>query len=372
MSGIREIAAENIRGSSVMASPGALQQTEGEGRPVDILHISDVILLTSSLDLIRMQKSLYLSSTTSSRKRSNTHTCRFLPPPRQEDDDQSLDDQSLDDQSLNDQSIGSVLEDITRVTEAGRLQVLHLVFVATRRVTVPSVNASLSFCLIQPKDDYIEFREVLTFGDPPGPPAEDVVATWRPEGHGGRGGRRTREVPLPYRGDAVVPQDFRGNVVRVTAIEAAPYTIVSWTSSGEMQVKGYLVDLLGILQQQLNFTVKWIPTADNQFGVPESDGTWTGMVGQLHRQVRVCCRICSHFFTCLHHNDIKLPPSSTITISKPQTNTNKYLEVFTSGSPEFQIYSLWSSLNFTYSQYCSYNVTDSVMVIEVLALRETG
>ncbi|ROT73984.1 hypothetical protein C7M84_007545 [Penaeus vannamei] len=257
----------------------------------------------------------------------------------------------------DDPPLSSILEEITEITEEGRLQVLHLVFITDKRVPAPSVNASLSFCLIQPRENQIEFREVLTFGgNPPGQPAEDVASLHSsiipptssllfspyPLPHFSSIFFFSRPtsvysapypllffspfpfpfshfpisptpplfpsfpyplfsfhpypppIPpplflvsphplhffsLPFHPDPLsLPQLFSPQSPLSSLFfsphplpthsfspiplplslfpfpfQAAPYTIVTTSPTGEMQVEGYLVDLLGVLQQHLNF-----------------------------------------------------------------------------------------------------------------------
>ncbi|XP_071549687.1 uncharacterized protein [Panulirus ornatus] len=106
-------------------------------------------------------------------------------------------------------------------------------------------NTSGEFCVDLPQGDAVDVREVFTFGPgSTGRPTEDVVGTWRPG------------VPshLSDRSTAVVPKDFQGNTLIFAVTQVAPYVILKKRANGTLRPSGYLVDLVHILQQQLNFT----------------------------------------------------------------------------------------------------------------------
>ena len=46
-------------------------------------------------------------------------------------------------------------------------------------------------------------------------------------------------------------------------------------------MRGYCVDLLMELAKKMNFDYEIIPAAGNQYGYKMSNGTWTGLVGDL-------------------------------------------------------------------------------------------
>ncbi len=50
------------------------------------------------------------------------------------------------------------------------------------------------------------------------------------------------------------------------------------------QLSGLLPDLIGAMEEMSNFTVEWETPADNQFGAPLPNGSWTGLVGMVQRK----------------------------------------------------------------------------------------
>lgn len=62
------------------------------------------------------------------------------------------------------------------------------------------------------------------------------------------------------------------------AIFAAPPATTSSANTS-----GILTDVLDMLQARLNFTVGHVMTEDDEYGAVNSDGTWSGLIGQLHR-----------------------------------------------------------------------------------------
>ncbi|KAK8379038.1 hypothetical protein O3P69_009644 [Scylla paramamosain] len=151
--------------------------------------------------------------------------------------------------------------------------VLVLPYTPTSLTLAPSPPVNL--CVIYPKGDTLAFAEVFTFGHGKGPLLGAPVWAWVP-------GQPHQSHP-PYRGNIVAPTNFMGHVVRVAVIQAVPYVNLGRDRAGVLHPTGYLVELLKVLQLQLNFTVRWVEAKDGEFGLPSSNGSWTGLVGVLHR-----------------------------------------------------------------------------------------
>lgn len=56
------------------------------------------------------------------------------------------------------------------------------------------------------------------------------------------------------------------------------------TPNGEMVLKGYFPAVWKQLEEILNFTSVHFPSVDNVTGIPEENGTWSGLVGMLQRK----------------------------------------------------------------------------------------
>ncbi|KAK3869799.1 hypothetical protein Pcinc_024918 [Petrolisthes cinctipes] len=157
-----------------------------------------------------------------------------------------------------------------------------LVFLPSSTVTsihLPSSAPRLNFCLLQPRGDMVEFKEVFTFGEAQTVAAEEVVWTWKVNDKT----TTTTTMTTPYRGDVLAPRDFRGNAVRMAITETPPYAMLGKDARGRLHPTGYLIDLIHLLQQQLNFTIEWVETEDGEYGVPTDSGQWTGLVGDLQK-----------------------------------------------------------------------------------------
>lgn len=76
-------------------------------------------------------------------------------------------------------------------------------------------------------------------------------------------------------------RDMTNIVIRVTTISHHPQTILE-TFGEEVQIRGYLGDILSILSETLNFSSVVTPSIDNQWGLLEN-GSWNGMIGMLER-----------------------------------------------------------------------------------------
>ena len=54
-------------------------------------------------------------------------------------------------------------------------------------------------------------------------------------------------------------------------------------NTGELE--GFCIDLLERLKEMLNFTYTIYEVEDGNFGAQQSDGTWTGIVGDIVQEV---------------------------------------------------------------------------------------
>lgn len=67
-----------------------------------------------------------------------------------------------------------------------------------------------------------------------------------------------------------------------------PYLMLKWNHQeleGNDRYEGFCVDMLKELAEILRFNYKIHLVGDGVYGVPEANGTWTGMVGELIARV---------------------------------------------------------------------------------------
>ncbi len=57
--------------------------------------------------------------------------------------------------------------------------------------------------------------------------------------------------------------------------------------AGNDRYEGYMADLVEELAEHLGLDYELRIVADGKYGDKNADGTWTGMIGELTRQVRV-------------------------------------------------------------------------------------
>ena len=76
-----------------------------------------------------------------------------------------------------------------------------------------------------------------------------------------------------------------------------PHTIVNEDSTGNLIFTGFIPDLVEAVSNMLGFKYKMV--LDQRYGIKESTGEWTGMVGQLLRGV--CYMLCSAHGILLRH-----------------------------------------------------------------------
>ena len=56
-------------------------------------------------------------------------------------------------------------------------------------------------------------------------------------------------------------------------------------ATGNARFHGYLIDLIHILSERLNFKYELYAVEDNNYGTLNSSGVWDGMIGDLIRGV---------------------------------------------------------------------------------------
>lgn len=64
----------------------------------------------------------------------------------------------------------------------------------------------------------------------------------------------------------------------------------STNSNSDVEYEGFCIDLLDELKKKLQFEYH-LELRDN-FGDQQSDGTWSGIIGELTRKVK-CVRLCN-------------------------------------------------------------------------------
>ena len=75
---------------------------------------------------------------------------------------------------------------------------------------------------------------------------------------------------------------FQGITLTVTSEESMPYVSHVQNENGELGLNnGIFVDVFKELSQRLNFSYTVTKPPDGEWGVLKSDGSWSGMVGQL-------------------------------------------------------------------------------------------
>ena len=72
-----------------------------------------------------------------------------------------------------------------------------------------------------------------------------------------------------------------GRELRVTAIHDPPYFVISPQSDGSFRHDGYLFQLWKIIASMLCLRYRMVPLLAGGYGSLASNGTWTGMVGEL-------------------------------------------------------------------------------------------
>ncbi len=56
---------------------------------------------------------------------------------------------------------------------------------------------------------------------------------------------------------------------------------------GNDRYEGYCVDLAHMVAQEIGFDYEIQVVKDDQYGAETDNGTWTGMIGELIRKVRI-------------------------------------------------------------------------------------
>ena len=75
---------------------------------------------------------------------------------------------------------------------------------------------------------------------------------------------------------------FNGKRLMVAAETWKPWVLIS-KEAGEMKYSGIMLKVLEFLQESLNFTITMARPPDGEWGVLDSSGNWSGMVGMLKR-----------------------------------------------------------------------------------------
>ena len=77
-------------------------------------------------------------------------------------------------------------------------------------------------------------------------------------------------------------ETFQGVALTVTSLQSIPFISLKQDENDEtLLVEGIFVDIFMELANLLNFSIVVTSPPDNQHGVMKSDGTWSGMIGQL-------------------------------------------------------------------------------------------
>ncbi|XP_076458166.1 glutamate receptor ionotropic, kainate 5-like [Babylonia areolata] len=101
----------------------------------------------------------------------------------------------------------------------------------------------------------------------------DHVATW------------TNQSGLAVFGDVIFPdfsRNFKRKKLRLGIWESLPFTR-RLSNNGTVKYGGFCMVLLEEMARVLNFTYELVEPSDGQYGSPEENGTWNGMVGMLVR-----------------------------------------------------------------------------------------
>ncbi|XP_042204243.1 glutamate receptor-like [Homarus americanus] len=73
-------------------------------------------------------------------------------------------------------------------------------------------------------------------------------------------------------------------LLRIAAEEWVPWTKIDVQENGTVGILGPMAHLLDIFADKLNFDYELVRPSDRVWGGPQSDGSWTGMLGMLQRQ----------------------------------------------------------------------------------------
>ena len=77
-------------------------------------------------------------------------------------------------------------------------------------------------------------------------------------------------------------ETFQGVALTVTSLQSIPFISLMQDENNEIRfVDGIFAEIFMELSNLLNFSITVTSPPDNQHGVMKSDGTWSGMIGQL-------------------------------------------------------------------------------------------
>ena len=78
-------------------------------------------------------------------------------------------------------------------------------------------------------------------------------------------------------------RNLEGILIRVATISLPGLHEIHYSKSGESVIggSGMFLEPLNILEKELNFTWKLIPSNDGQWGAMDNNGTWTGLISML-------------------------------------------------------------------------------------------
>jgi hypothetical protein len=76
---------------------------------------------------------------------------------------------------------------------------------------------------------------------------------------------------------------LRGRHIEIAAESWMPWFKITETESGDISFDGVMFDVLGYLQESINFTYVIVRPTDKQWGVCNKQGNCNGMVGMVQR-----------------------------------------------------------------------------------------
>lgn len=73
------------------------------------------------------------------------------------------------------------------------------------------------------------------------------------------------------------------------------------TLYGNDRYEGYAIDLVDELSRRMGFTYTILIQEDRNYGEKKSDGTWDGLIGEIHNHVTICILFYPNFsFNSMH------------------------------------------------------------------------
>ncbi|KAG7156387.1 Glutamate receptor ionotropic, kainate 4-like 3 [Homarus americanus] len=71
---------------------------------------------------------------------------------------------------------------------------------------------------------------------------------------------------------------------RIAAEQWVPWTRIITQDDGNISISGPTANLLQVLAEKLNFDYELVRPPDGYWGAEKADGSWSGMIGMLHRE----------------------------------------------------------------------------------------